>query len=54
MRDAIHGVPLSQPEVGPGYALRYWDEIYLKPGEYPADAAQPHPLEPCGTKADNC
>ncbi len=53
LRDVIHGEPLSQPEVSPGYAFRYWDEIYLKPGEYPADPAQPHPLEPGGTKADN-
>jgi carbamoyl-phosphate synthase large subunit len=41
LRDLILGEPLSQPEVRPGYALRYWDEIYLEPRDCATDA--PHP-----------
>jgi carbamoyl-phosphate synthase large subunit len=53
LRDMIHGEPLSQPEVSPGYALRYWDEIYLQPDDYPTDPTQPRPMGPRGTKVDN-
>lgn len=53
LRDLILGERLSQPDVRPGYALRYWDEIYLEPGEYPADPTRPHAFEACGSKVDN-
>jgi carbamoyl-phosphate synthase large subunit len=34
LRDLVlHDVPTS-PVIRPGYAFRYWDEIYLAPGEY--------------------
>jgi carbamoyl-phosphate synthase large subunit len=53
LRDLILEETLLPPEVRPGYALRYWDEIYLEPGEYPTDPRQPHVFEARGKKADD-
>jgi len=33
LRDLVLGEHLGQPEIRPGVALRYWDELYLEPGE---------------------
>jgi carbamoyl-phosphate synthase large subunit len=53
LRDLVLGEQLPQPEIRPGYALRYWDEVFLEPGDYSADPAQPHVFQPCGTKLDD-
>jgi carbamoyl-phosphate synthase large subunit len=53
LRDVVIGEALPTPEIRPGYALRYWDEIYLEPGDYPADPTEPNAFEPCGGKLDD-
>jgi carbamoyl-phosphate synthase large subunit len=53
LRDLILEETLPPPEVRPGYALRYWDEIYLEPGEYPTDPTRPHVFGARGKKADD-
>ena len=52
LRDVVMGQSLSPPEVRPGYAYRYWDEIYLEPDEYTAGEAAPRRFGPGGTKSD--
>ena len=36
LRDIVLGESPSRPEIRAGYAFRYWDEVYLDPGEYAA------------------
>jgi hypothetical protein len=33
LRELVLGLPIEQPAIRPGLALRYWDEIYLSPGD---------------------
>ena len=47
------GEPLSQPQIRTGYALRYWDEIYLDSVEHQAGAEHPDKNRPLGTKCDD-
>lgn len=53
MRDVVLGEPLSEPQIRAGYALRYWDEIYLDAAEYQAGAEHPDSNHPIGTKSDD-
>jgi carbamoyl-phosphate synthase large subunit len=53
LRDVVLGETLSPPTVRHGYALRYWDEIYLEPGEYGVDPAMAHANGPRGRKVDD-
>ena len=53
LRDVVRGERLRPPEIRSGFALRYWDEIYLEPGEYPTDPGQPWAFRPSGRKVDN-
>lgn len=42
LRDVVRGETLEPPAIRSGFAMRYWDEIYLDPGEYPPhDASNP-------------
>jgi carbamoyl-phosphate synthase large subunit len=34
LRDLVLGEAIAPPRVRPGWSLRYWNEIYLAPGEY--------------------
>jgi carbamoyl-phosphate synthase large subunit len=52
LRDVVLGEPIAPPDVRPGYALRYWDEIYLEPGEYQTDPMKPHVFEQRGKRVD--
>lgn len=53
MRDVVLGERLSEPQVRAGYALRYWDEIYLDAAEYQAGAERTYRKRPIGTKYEN-
>lgn len=35
LRDAVLGETVGQPPIRPGFALRYWDEVYLGPAALP-------------------
>jgi carbamoyl-phosphate synthase large subunit len=53
LRDVVLGEELSEPQIRAGYALRYWDEIYLDVAEYMAGAEHPNSNHPIGTKGDD-
>jgi carbamoyl-phosphate synthase large subunit len=52
LRDVVLGQSLPRPEIRAGYAFRYWDEIYLEPGEYAAGEAALRHGERRGRKSD--
>ena len=53
LHDVVLGESLPGPQIRAGYALRYWDEIYLDAAEYEAGAANPDIHHPVGTKYDD-
>ncbi len=52
LRDLVLGEPLARPEVRPGWSLRYWDEVYLEPGEVERLRAEGRASGPVGTLRD--
>lgn len=52
MRDLVLGESLSTPDVRPGYAFRYWEEIYLDAAEYQAGAEHTATNRPIGMKSN--
>lgn len=53
LRDLVLEEPLTPPAIRPGYAFRYWDEIYLEPGQYAGGEAAFDQGGPKGTRSDN-
>ena len=51
LRDVVMGQSLSPPEVRPGYAYLYWDEIYVEPDEYAVGEAALRAFGRHGTKS---
>ena len=53
LRDLVlHEAPAS-PAIRPGYAFRYWDEIYLEPGEYQGGESALDHGGPAGRRLDD-
>ena len=52
LRDVVLEESLSPHAVRPGFALRYWDEIYLEPGECSVDVELPDQPGRRGTKIE--
>jgi carbamoyl-phosphate synthase large subunit len=53
LRDLVLGESPDPPTIRPGYAFRYWDEIYLEPGQYAGGEAAFVPGGPKGTRSNN-
>lgn len=53
LRDAVRGEVLDRPRIRGGLAMRYWDEIYFDPGEYPPDGTSDPLFARRGRKAGN-
>lgn len=53
LRDVVMEETLARPEIRGGYALRYWDEIYLEPSEYGAGEVALQARGRRGTKSDD-
>jgi carbamoyl-phosphate synthase large subunit len=53
LRDVVLGESLSQPEIGAGYAFRYWDEIYLEPSDLLVNEPALRGLGRRGRKSDD-
>lgn len=53
LRDLVLGELLTHPVIRPGYAFRYWDEIYLEPGQYAGGEAALSQGGAKGTRSDN-
>ena len=51
LRDIVLGESLPAPSIRAGYALRYWDEIYLDPAEHRAGAEDTATNHPVGRKS---
>jgi carbamoyl-phosphate synthase large subunit len=48
--DIVLGQDVPRPRVRKGYGLRYLEEIYLEPGEYPAEGSAPFEYPHPGTR----
>ncbi len=53
LRDLVLEESLPSPEIRPGYAFRYWDELYLEPDQYAGEEASSSRVGPRGTRSDN-
>lgn len=53
VRDVVLEERPPRPVIRAGSVLRYWDEVYLEPGTYPADSTIPHDFKRTGAKADS-
>ncbi|HEX8907769.1 MAG TPA: ATP-grasp domain-containing protein, partial [Anaeromyxobacteraceae bacterium] len=53
LRDLVLGEPLEVPAVRRGWALRYWDEVYLTEGECAALRREGRVEGPVGRKAED-
>lgn len=53
LRDTFLCEALPPPDVQPGYALRYWDEIFLAPGACAQRQTQTHISVPQGVRVDD-
>lgn len=53
LRDVVLGDAISEPNVRLGYALRYWDEIYLAASDVTANLDRSNGKRPFGDKCDD-
>jgi carbamoyl-phosphate synthase large subunit len=53
LRDLVLGQSVAAPEVRPGWAFRYWDEVYLTPDEVSRVRERGSTSGPLGLKSDD-